>query len=352
MTHRRCAACFLAFCLALVGAAQTGVPTASADAVSAPAAPIPAPISFTEVWAYVMAGEEKYIDSAFPITDLCHFGASLDSYGKLTAVPDRKKLGDFSGRAHLVVAELGNYALTHFCLDPGFPLREQLLSDIVNASLPYDGVQIDFEAVLSKDYDLFFSFVSDLKTRLGGKILSVALPARITEKTDYFGYARMAGVVDRIIVMAYDEHWSSSAAGPIASIEWCSKVAEYARSKVPPEKLVMGNPFYGRAWADKSLSRAYKHSAISSLVAEKRIEKIEREDWIPFFEYVETVTVRAYFEDAVSTFARLSLYSSVGTKKVAFWRLGQEDGVVWKFISIADQPPPESSVVAPAGPAG
>jgi spore germination protein len=326
MQHRRLAALALAatlLCPAIAGAE---------DQSRAPAAR-----SFAEIWAYVLDGEEKYLDPAYPITDLCYFGAGLSSQGKLAGVPDRSRLGRFAGRVHLVVSEIGNYALTHFCLDPGFPLRAELVSDIARAAEGFDGVQLDFEAVPSKDYDAFFSFVSELKERIGGKVLSVALPARIGEKSDYFGYERIARAADRVVVMAYDEHWSSSAPGPVASLEWCSRVSDYARSKVPIEKLVMGNPFYGRAWADKSLSRAYKYSGLSELISEKGIEKVERQGMVPYFEYSETVTVRAYFDDAASILARLGMYGADSIANVAFWRLGQEDSAIWKLISASQE---------------
>jgi len=333
----RLATCALASCFILAAAAAedgrgaTAAPTAAAPAAAAPG-------SFAEVWAYVMDGEEKYLDVGYPITDLCYFGAGLSSRGKLAGVPDRGRLGSFPGRVHLVVAEIGNYALTHFCLDPDYPLRNALIDDIAEAAKPFDGVQIDFEAVGSEDYDRFFDFIFLLRQRLGSKPLSVALPARVSEKTDYFGYERISGIADRIVVMAYDEHWSSSAPGPVASIEWCSRIAEYARSKVPQAKLVMGNPFYGRAWADKSLSRAYKYSGLSSLISEKGIERVDRQDGVPYIEYSETVRVRAYFDDLASILSRLGMYSSASIENVAFWRLGQEDAAVWKSISVAPRP--------------
>jgi spore germination protein len=318
--------------LALVALLSASASPAGAQ-VSRPQPPASRP--FAEVWAYVMDGEEKYLDAAYPISDLCYFGAGLSSRGKLAGVPDRSRLGRYPGRVHLVVSEIGNYALTHFCLDPEYPLRAALIDDIAQAAAPFDGVQLDFEAVGSEDYDRFFDFAFLLKQRLGGKGLSVALPARVSEKSDYFGYERMAKVADRVVVMAYDEHWSSSAPGPVASLEWCARVSDYARSKVPAEKLVMGNPFYGRAWADKSLSRAYKYSGLSALISEKRIEKVEREGAVPYIEYSETVKVRAYFDDAASTLARLGMYGAASIANVAFWRLGQEDTAIWKSISIA-----------------
>lgn len=221
----RCTAFAAAFAALLVlGLA----PRAAAAAAPQP----PATLAFQEVWAYLLAGEERYLDPSFPITDLGYFGAGISTYGKLVGVPDRAKVKDYKGRVHLVVAEVGNAALSHFCLDPAFPLRAELVSSIAEAAKPFDGVQLDFEAIGSKDFDNYYEFIRILRQALPGKALSVTLPARISERGDEFGYERIGRVADRVIVMAYDEHWSSSVPGPVASIDWCRKVAAYALSRV------------------------------------------------------------------------------------------------------------------------
>ncbi len=289
--------------------------------------------AFQEVWAYLMDGEEKLMSASFPVTDLAYFGAGLNSQGKLVGIPKREAIRDFKGRVHLVVAEGGNYALTHFCLSPDFPLRKELIADIASAAQAYDGVQVDFEAVATKDLDNYYDFISLLAKSLGGKRLSVALPACSVEASDRFGYARLAKVADRVIVMAYDEHWSSGLPGPVASIEWCRATAAYALSKVEPSRLVMGSPFYGRAWADKNPSRAYRYSGIESLFAEKGISLVQRQDGLPFVEYTETVKVKLYYDDRISILARMDMYRASKVSNIAFWRIGQEDPAVWEALT-------------------
>jgi spore germination protein YaaH len=288
-----------------------------------------------------MDGEEASLMDSCPVTDIAYFGAGISDFGKLVGVPPRARLKNFKGKVHLVVAETGNAALTHFCLDPGYPLREALVADIAAAAQDFDGVQIDFEAVNTKDYEAFYGFLGTLKAALGTKTLSVALPARTSEKTDRFGYERIGKLADRVVIMAYDEHWSSSAPGPVASIAWCRQAAGYALSKIPAGKLVMGCPFYGRAWTDKSLSRAYKYSGIARLFEDKGIAAVQRKGDIPVAEYEESVKVFVYFDDAASILARLSMYSLLEVRNIAFWRLGQEDPGIWARLAAAPQPLPD-----------
>lgn len=342
-----------------VSAALASTPAAAsasappADATVAPAAssgPVPATapgpdeavsgkLEFSEIWAYLIRGEERFLDPAQPITDIGYFGAGIGIGGNLVKVPPRDRLSSFKGRVHLVVEELENFALVHFCLNPEYPLRDALVADIAKAARDYDGVQIDFEAVSSKDYENFYVFLELLKRELGAKTLSIALPARLKDIREALSYERIAKIADRIVVMAYDEHWSSSEPGPVASIDWCRKVAAYAVSKIGADRLVMGLPFYGRAWADKSLSRAYKYSSLAKLIDEKGIGIVQRKEEIPYIEYDELVNVKVYFDDQASTLVRLGVYRSASVKNVAFWRLGQEDPSVWGAIAVPVAPP-------------
>jgi spore germination protein YaaH len=185
------------------------------------------PVSvFPEIWAYVVADRESALKPGLPISDVGYFGAEVNSYGTLVTVPDRRKLRNFSGRVHLVVACNGR-ALSHFVLKPGSDERKNLIADLINATKNYDGLQIDFENVPQRDGEPYLSFLKELRAGIGNKMLTVALAARTRKiADDVYDYEKILPVVDRILVMAYDEHWSTSAPGPIASLAWCSRIAE------------------------------------------------------------------------------------------------------------------------------
>ncbi len=309
---------------------DVNIATASAPSVA------PNQARFTEIWAHLMAGEEAGLSGSMPITDVGYFGAGLSSFGKLANVPKRSTLKGYRGRVHLVVAEVTNQALTHFCLDPELPMRDALVDAIAEATIPYDGLQIDFELVPASDRKNFISFLSDLRARIGKRTLSVALPARTRTVDDAYDYAAISGIADRIIVMAYDEHWSGSAPGSIASIEWCKKVSAYALPQIGKDKLVMGIPFYGRAWGDATLSKAYRFSGLARIIEERGVTEILREEGIPTFEYVQPVKVKVFFEDSVSILARAKMYQDASVQNVSFWRLGQEDPSVWNSLTVLD----------------
>ena len=299
----------------------------------------PSTPEFREIWAYLMPGEEKGLAGTEPITDLCVFGASLTKDGRIAARIARPAVtlrGGAQPSIHLVIADLSNQALMHFALDSRYGVTPLLVDDICRVSENFDGVQIDFEAVSPDDAEAFFDFLKVLKSRLpAGKTLSVAVPARTKRTSDAYDYSRIAPIVDRMIVMAYDEHWSTSAPGPVASLPWCAKIADFAKSTVGIGKLIMGLPLYGRAWQDKSLARALRFENVQSLVLEKNSATDYTPELGAWFEYSETVVVSVFYDDVRSIMDKLLLYRDRYITAVSFWRIGQGPPQLWDSIAVA-----------------
>jgi spore germination protein YaaH len=291
------------------------------------------PVSdFDEVWAYLRQGREKYLTPGLPITDLIYFSCSPDSTGQLSNIPDSSKLANFPGRIHLCFTCF-NQALTHFILEPG-EVRSRLIHDLVEAVRPYNGLNIDMESVGDNDADNFYSFLKELKSKLKGKTLSVALAAHPRSGGTY-DYRKIAPIADRIFVMAYDEHWGTSKPGPIASFGWCKQVADDSLDIAGEGKVIMGVPFYGRKWSSISTSGSLHYGDTEDLPENATLlEKPQRKDFIPMYKYQVPVTVTVYYEDVESLAKRAALYETEGVKNIGFWTLGQEDEKIWDYIRV------------------
>jgi spore germination protein len=287
-----------------------------------------------------MQGEEKELTGAEPITRLCYFAAGLATDGRIADTIARPAVTLRDGRQpriDLVIADLSNSSLMHFSLDPEYGVRPLLIDDICRVSEAFDGVQIDFEAVSRDDAEYFFDFLKDLKARLrAGKLLSVAVPARTVLVTDAYDYTRIAPIVDRLIIMAYDEHWSTSAPGPVASLPWCAKVVDYAQSVAETGKIVMGLPLYGRAWQDKRLSRALRFKNVQDLVAETKSTPSYASELGAYFEYSENVVIKVFYDDTRTILEKLTLYEAKSISSVSFWRIGQGPPELWSSIESED----------------
>jgi spore germination protein YaaH len=300
-----------------------------------PVAGEPLPVStFGEIWTYVLTGREEFLKPGLPLTDIGYFAADIGVYGSLIGVPDRKKLPAFSGRVHLVV-KCDSRSSAYFSLRPGSAERRTLITDLIHATRDYDGLQIDFENIPERAGESFLSFLAELRAGLGHKMFTVALPARTKRiNNDVFDYAKILPLVDRILVMAYDEHWSTSKPGPIASLAWCRNVARYSLNVIGKEKLIMGLPFYGRGWGNTTTSQAYVYTGIERIMNENNVTDVKRENGIPTFDYTVPVKVKVYYDDEYSLSARMEMYRTMGVTSIGFWRLGQETPVVWNYLKV------------------
>ena len=293
-------------------------------------------VQLRESWGYVMQSRLDEYDNSIPLTDVCFFSAEINCYGELTSVPSRSRINTKGARCHLVIT-CDSKSLTHFILEPGSKVRNNLLKSIVKAGAAYDGVQIDFELVPARDRKNFISFLSDLRYMLGKvKWFTVCVPARFKLLSeDIYPYTEIANYCDRVFVMAYDEHWSGSKPGAVANIDWCRKVMEYAKKSIPEKKLIMGLPFYGRTWASETTAGAWYFSGANRIMTEHKVREVIYEDEIPSFKYTAQVEVTGYFNDTYSVLQLARLYEEAGIKKMGVWRIGQEDPAFWDWVKIS-----------------
>jgi spore germination protein YaaH len=122
-----------------------------------------------------------------------------------------------------------------------------------------DGVNLDFEPLASGYEAAFISLVRRVRTELN----AVAAGYQLTfDTTGYIGNypvedATASGAADAIFIMGYDYRTAgSSPVGAIAPIggpryDVADTIRAYA-ARIPPSKLILGVPYYGRAWSTNS----------------------------------------------------------------------------------------------------
>lgn len=153
--------------------------------------------------------------------------------------------------------------------------RQRHVKAIVAIARRYDGIDIDYESIPLNMRDDFSQFVTILASELHrqGKRLSVTVQAKTSDRgMDWRAIGRAA---DAVKIMAYDFHWSTSEAGPIAPLDWIGRVAAYAAQTIPARRQFWGLPWYGRDWQGRS-GRGLSFSSAMQL-AEWNVAKIERD---------------------------------------------------------------------------
>lgn len=141
-----------------------------------------------------------------------------------------------------------------------------------HAGAAFDGIDLDYEGFAFTDGSStwattrpnWVAFVQQLAAELQarGKLLSVTIPPEwgtVNPSTGraqgYWVYAQelIAPSVDRLRLMVYD--WSVGSPGPIAPMFWVDQVIAFSGARVPPAKLQLGVPLYGRHWRTQANSQ-------------------------------------------------------------------------------------------------
>lgn len=144
------------------------------------------------------------------------------------------------------------------------PAKQKVLIDSLIALIKLrnaDGVNIDFESITDKTLrPKLTAFMQTLATRfhteIPGSQVSIALPA--VDWSGIFDVQALGKALDWCIMMGYDYHWSTAPqAGPVAPLDssatWgkysvLRSVRTYLAAGMPPEKLLLGVPYYGYEW--------------------------------------------------------------------------------------------------------
>lgn len=213
----------------------------------------------------------------------------------------------------------------------------------------YDGIDVDYERVPTASRANFTAFIGSLAAKLhaANKKLSVTVYAKASDKENWNGpgsqdWIAIGGAADSVKIMAYDYHWSTSAPGAIAPLDWLDQVATYAEQTMAGGKIMMGLPWYGYDWpASGSAATASFAYAQQTMLANNATIQRDAASGEPYFSYSGHTV---YFQDAAGYAKKLDLlkqkHSGIGG--FAHWAAGQEDPDVWKVIvgTPAVTPPP------------
>lgn len=202
-----------------------------------------------------------------------------------------------------------------------------------------DGILIDLEILAETSEQGLTSLMKELYARLHpkNKLVIVSVMARTSPAAEpwlaEYNYHDLAQYVDYIQIMSYDKHYSTSAPGPIAPLDWVRKVMEYAVSEIEEtEKILLGIPYYGRAWRKNGTGWVSKSFgwAVATQTAAERGAVITRATTptdpvgVPTFQYVDENGYHrtAYFDDRLSWGEKLKLLDEFNLGGIGGWSMG------------------------------
>ncbi len=242
-----------------------------------------------------------------------------------------------------------------------------------------DGVNLDFEPLASTYADEFVLLLKTMRSELN----KVRSGYQLTyDTTGYIGNYPLeasvaAGAADAIFIMGYDYRTSGSAtAGSIDPLSGTGyDLADTVRAytaRVSPSRIILGLPWYGRAWSTVSdavrsknqsgekygYSTAVNYESLVDLVA-KYGRRWDAAEQSPYFVYRRencsttygcvTSWRQVYYDDAASMKLRYALVNTYNLRGSGLWALGYDGGnqELYRAISesfLVDKAAPQAGV--------
>ncbi len=298
------------------------------------------------------------------LTDICYFSYEVDP---LTGNPvsehewatdpviDTALAHDV--KVHLCVTLFSGHSA--FFANP--TARQTLANNLINRiqSRGAHGVNLDFEAVPSAQQAGLTACIQFLSQTLKQAIpdieLSIAAPAVNWSNT--FNVPAIAPVLDFIVVMAYDYYWNgSNLAGPVAGL-WpltytfpygsASSLTYYQNQGVAAEKLLLGQPYYGREWPVNGniLPALTTGQGVAVTYRVMRNNSNGYYNWgnlywdkysyNPYFSFFTSGWRQCFYDDTRSLAAKYDLVNRREGGGIALWALGYDNGhpELWDLIA-------------------
>lgn len=227
--------------------------------------------------------------------------------------------------------------------------RQRLVAALTEfvAQNKFAGVCVDFEEVAKETQPDLLLFMQKLHTAFQrrGWIVAQAVPF---DDPDW-NYRDYAAASDYLMLMAYDEHWSTGPeVGPVASQDWYEQNLARRLRDLDAAKTIVALGNYGYEWSGgpghgKEVS--FQEALIASRDSEAEIA-FDEETRNPSFEFDEEDGSHhtIWFLDGVTAYNEIRAASGYHPAGFALWRLGSEDPSVWSIFG-TDQPNPSADLL-------
>jgi spore germination protein YaaH len=305
------------------------------------------------VWDQVFKVESSEVPSKFePIYGLDVLSPSWfeieDEQGNIRNIASKRYVDWAHSQGYQVWAMITNPFsdpdLTHKVLS-NTDSRENIIKQLLAFASIYnlDGINIDFESLKKETGEYYVQFIRELTPLLKEQGLVVSVDMYVPSGwTRHYNRSEVGKVVDYIIIMGYDEHWSTSPeSGSVASIGWVEQGIKNTLEEVPHEKIILGIPFYTRLWAEEEVegeikvsSKAYGMSRGEQFLKDAGVEPVWLEDAGQYYgEYTRgDVVYKIWLEEERSIEEKLKLVQKYDLAGTAGWKRGLEKPEIWKVL--------------------
>ena len=266
---------------------------------------------------------------------------NIDSQGKLQVHEDRalRRILLSNINRPLVVPVLQNVAGDFFAKEATQALfhsetrRRELIAQILDYldKTGDGGIIFDFENVDPRDMVLYRNLIGEVNTALDkkGRVVAVTLPL----EGDGWSPRQFAAVADKVILMAYDEHWLSGQPGPIASNGWFAAKVSNAVKGMSADKVIIALGSYAYDWTKGKNDSLTVEEAWMTASDSKATPVFDKASGNTGFSYLEAGQRHdVWMIDAAANWNQMQMLTRMGLGNVALWRLGSEDPGFWQVL--------------------
>jgi cellulose synthase/poly-beta-1,6-N-acetylglucosamine synthase-like glycosyltransferase/peptidoglycan/xylan/chitin deacetylase (PgdA/CDA1 family) len=211
------------------------------------------------------------------------------------------------------------------------------------------GVMLDLESLPATAHQDYRRFLGELRARFAPRGWSVMLAVPVGDPA--WDLAAYAAVADRLVLMAYDEHWMGGEAGPIASQGWFAQTVAAAVAHTGADKAIVAIGNYAYDWQGRQTTPLTVAAAWQLAARAGVTPRFDQASGNPHFAYVrDGATHQVWLLDATTAWNQRRAIERTGAAGIALWRLGSEDPRLWDALAAgATSPPDLSGLPAPAG---
>ncbi|MCL2494495.1 MAG: glycosyl hydrolase family 18 protein [Oscillospiraceae bacterium] len=307
-------------------------------------------------YCYPTISEQALTDALPHLTFLSVFACHVAADGSLTPMRGDERAIERAKAAnvkpHMVIANIeegkGFQPDTVRALLESPAAQVRLLESCVRLmhEKGYTGLDVDFEYVPAAVRENLNCFLAKARAWMHdeGFLLTSAVPAKMADNQpgllyEGFDFWAQGKYNDYVTLMTYDFSHQGGAPGAVAPIGGVRRAAEFAMSRMPKAKILMGIPNYGYDWKipwQQGTSATVVNNPGAVAIAARQGANIEFDQaaQTPWFRYTQAdgQAREIWFEDARSIRAKLLLARELGIAGISYWTVNLPFAANWTLV--------------------
>jgi len=214
--------------------------------------------------------------------------------------------------------------------------RQELINSLVSfvQQNKFAGVCIDFEEPPDSAQPDLLIFMKELHDHFSPAGLLVIQSVPFADAG--WKYSDYGAATDYLVLMAYDQHYTTGDPGPVAAQDWFEENLLARMRDLNPSKTIIALGNYGYDWSDAQQDAnelTFQEALITARESEAK-PTFDSTSRNLRFEYDEGDGSHhtVWFLDAVTAYNQMRAASGFKPAGFAVWRLGSEDPSIWSIL--------------------